>query len=635
MYLEYFGLREEPFGATPDPRFLFLGESHRETLASLVQGVETGRGFMALIADPGMGKTTLISKLLEQTRTSCDSVFVFQTQCSRVELLRYLLTDSGVKPRSDDCVMMFSQFNEVLLSAERRNRRFVLVIDEAQNLSHEVLESVRLLSNFERPHSKLLQIILSGQSQFGTTLSMPQQQQLRQRMSKICRLHPLSPVDVQLYIKFRLAVAGRSDPLFTPEAVSLLANISCGIPRVINNYCFNLLSLGFARRSDTITDALVAEVANDLELRTTRAESGSIPTSSGNKREQSASVKNRMPRRTGHSNTVGSGDRAARQVGDEARPAREEPLVRTQGTSRSASSPIGKPSGSEVLDFLRGSGGEPKRDLKVPVASGFTNARYSRAATAAALSPARPRPASLSVAPQPATSASIPAAILWSQRIRKPVWMIATSIVFLGAIVTFGAWMRGVSVPDVPAPPTAPAPPTDNSRANLPLKKTDGAATSKRNRAPARHTGTQTDDEPVAIANGRSTTLTSQDVEPDVGLVALNESRMPNLPVTTSIPRRFEQPVAEQPPTVIPAQITRQIAPKYPPRASGGGDVQLTATIDEHGIVTDVESENSPDLLLSTAATAAVYQWRYSPATVNGKPVKSLARITIRFKKEL
>jgi len=218
--------------------------------------------------------------------------------------------------------------------------------------------------------------------------------------------------------------------------------------------------------------------------------------------------------------------------------------------------------------------------------------------------------------------------------------MIATSIVFLGAIVTFGAWMRGVSVPDVPAPPTAPAPPSDNSRVDLPVKKTDGTATSKPNRTLARHIGTQTqtageEEQPVAIANGRRTTQASQDVEPDVGLVALNESRMPNLPVTTSIPKRFEQPVAEQPPAVVPAQITRQIAPKYPVRASAGGDVQLTATIDEHGIVTDVESESSPDLLLSTAATAAVYQWRYSPATVNGKPVKSQARIVIRFKKEL
>jgi general secretion pathway protein A len=267
MYLQHFSLREEPFGATPDPRFLFLGEAHREALASLVHGIESRRGFMSLIADPGMGKTTLLSQLLEQTRTNCDSIFVFQTQCSRIELLRYLLTDCGVEPRSDDSVMMFSQFNEVLLNAERRNKRFIVIIDEAQNLSDEVLESVRLLSNFERPHGKLLQIILSGQSQFGTTLSTPQQQQLRQRMSMICRLHPLSIDDVQRYIDYRLAVAGRRDPLFTPEAVSLIADLSGGIPRVINNYCFNLLSLAFARRRYIINDALLNEVARDLDLR--------------------------------------------------------------------------------------------------------------------------------------------------------------------------------------------------------------------------------------------------------------------------------------------------------------------------------------------------------------------------------
>src|SRR3569833_292194 len=115
MYLQYFGLREEPFGATPDPRFLFLGQSHREALASLLHGIETGRGFMTLIAPPGMGKTTLLSQLLEETRTYSESAFVFQTQCSRIELLRCLLIDSGVHPRSEDPVMMYWQLSELLL----------------------------------------------------------------------------------------------------------------------------------------------------------------------------------------------------------------------------------------------------------------------------------------------------------------------------------------------------------------------------------------------------------------------------------------------------------------------------------------------------------------------------------------
>src|SRR5207302_8759606 len=157
MFLKFFGLRKPPFGVTPDPSFLYLGPAHREALASLSYGIKTGRGFLALIAKPGMGKTTLLFHLLERLRSSARTVFLFQTQCSSRELFRYLLTDLGLDTSDEDLPRMQIQLNEVLLRETHAGKRVVLIIDEAQNLEDSVLETVRLLSDFETPRAKLLQ----------------------------------------------------------------------------------------------------------------------------------------------------------------------------------------------------------------------------------------------------------------------------------------------------------------------------------------------------------------------------------------------------------------------------------------------------------------------------------------------
>src|ERR1700682_3354427 len=171
MFLKFFGLREQPFGVTPDPRFLYLSPGHREALASLYYGIESGCGFMALIAKPGMGKTTLVFQLLEKFRTQAPTAFPFQTQCSSREFMRFLLAELGYQDDSQDFVRMHEEFNRRLLQEARAGNRFIVVIDEAQNLSPEVLETVRLLSDFETPRAKLLQIILSGQPELATKLA--------------------------------------------------------------------------------------------------------------------------------------------------------------------------------------------------------------------------------------------------------------------------------------------------------------------------------------------------------------------------------------------------------------------------------------------------------------------------------
>ena len=267
MFLEYYGLREQPFGFTPDPRFLYFGATHREALASLSYGIESGCGFLALIAPPGMGKTTLLFHLLQYWRSSAQTVFLFQTQCGSRELFRHLLNDLGIDSGDQDLAEMHESLNSVLLANARKGRRVVLVIDEAQNLRDSVLETVRLLSDFETPQAKLLQIVLSGQPQLADKLSQPNLTQLRQRISVFSRLHPFTRVETMVYLEYRLCRAGYSGPpLFSFDAVELIATHSKGFPRNINNLCFNALTLGFAKRQKQIDATTVSEVLADLEI---------------------------------------------------------------------------------------------------------------------------------------------------------------------------------------------------------------------------------------------------------------------------------------------------------------------------------------------------------------------------------
>jgi general secretion pathway protein A len=268
MYLDFYGLKEEPFGVTPDPRFLYLSPEHREALASIYYGIEAGRGFMALIAVPGMGKTTLLFHLLERFRTTARTAFLFQTQCNSREFMRFLLSELSCETSAgQDPVAMHDEFNRLLLQEARAGRRCIVIVDEAQNLDPMVLETIRLLSDFETPRAKLLQIILSGQPGLANKLARPSLAQLRQRISLIGRLNTLTAQETANYVEHRLKVAGFSGPrIFAPDACDMIAELSLGIPRNINNLCFNALSMGYALRQKTINADILREVAADFDL---------------------------------------------------------------------------------------------------------------------------------------------------------------------------------------------------------------------------------------------------------------------------------------------------------------------------------------------------------------------------------
>ena len=267
MFLQFYGLNEQPFGITPDPRFLYLGPAHQEALASLLYGIETGRGFMALIAPPGLGKTTLILRLMDELQDSSLTAFLFQTHTDSREFLKNLLLDLEAEPTGQDLSDLQAQLRDLLIQGARTGKRLVVVIDEAQNLDDSVLEMVRMLSNFETPEAKLLQIVLSGQPALADKLAQPRMAQLRQRISVITHFPLLRGDEVEKYIQHRLRVAGyKGARLFTTDALALIAKYSGGVPRVINNLCFHALSLGYAKNQKRIDVTTLREVIVDLNL---------------------------------------------------------------------------------------------------------------------------------------------------------------------------------------------------------------------------------------------------------------------------------------------------------------------------------------------------------------------------------
>jgi N-acetylmuramoyl-L-alanine amidase/type II secretory pathway predicted ATPase ExeA len=267
MFLEFYGLHQQPFGVTPDPAYLYPSRTHCEALDSLTDGIMDARGFLALIAEPGMGKTTLLYQVLEGLRGKAKAAFLFQTQCNSREFFQYLLSELGVDATGMGLVAMHNKLNEMLFAEMLAGRRFVLIVDEAQNLDDSVLETIRLLSNFETEHTKLLQIVLAGQPQLGETLGHKKLSQLLQRIAVVQRLEALSPEETAGYIRHRLKVAGHSSgDLFDQDALAMIAAKSGGVPRTINNLCFHALQEGFAQGRRTLSVDIIEKADRKSKL---------------------------------------------------------------------------------------------------------------------------------------------------------------------------------------------------------------------------------------------------------------------------------------------------------------------------------------------------------------------------------
>jgi general secretion pathway protein A len=278
-YREHFGLKQEPFNITADPAFLYLSRSHREALAQLSYGIKARKGFVVLTGEVGTGKTTLINGLLDELDSDTRTALIFSHIANPFDLLRYTCNEFGLRSPQhsrDDFYEYLALLNDYLFESYRSGKNCALIIDEAQNLSSEVLESVRLLSNFETSKDKLLQILLVGQPELSTRLNSQELRQLKQRVTVRYHLRALTLKECQAYISSRLQVAGGDPMLFTSKAVEVIYACSAGIPRVINVICDGALMTAYSLRKTYIDDSLIRQVAEDLQIGGTVFSDGSL-----------------------------------------------------------------------------------------------------------------------------------------------------------------------------------------------------------------------------------------------------------------------------------------------------------------------------------------------------------------------
>jgi general secretion pathway protein A len=268
MYKTFFGLKENPFNVNPDPRYLFLTQHIQEALACLTYGIETRKGFILLTGEVGTGKTTLLNKLLDWLhQQGISTAFVFNPRLSVTQFFDFMMADFGIPCDTRIKSQMLLTLNHWLLERYQAGERAVLVVDEAQNLSPEMLEEIRLLTNLETSTEKLLQIVLCGQPELQQKLVQPELRQLRQRITLRARTRPLTLEETRGYIAERLRTAGgNAEQIFSPEAVDALHRHACGIPRVTNLLAEHALINAFVDQQKPISAEIVDAVARDTEF---------------------------------------------------------------------------------------------------------------------------------------------------------------------------------------------------------------------------------------------------------------------------------------------------------------------------------------------------------------------------------
>jgi len=268
MYQKFFGLRESPFNVNPDPRYLYLTKQIQEALAGLTYGIQNRKGFILLTGEVGTGKTTLLNRLLDWLRGQrVATAYIFNSRLDVTQLFDFIMAEFDIPCESREKSQVLMRLNQWLLERYRAGETAVLIVDEAQNLTPEVLEEIRLLTNLETSTEKLLQIVLTGQPELEEKLKMPQLRQLRQRITLRCRTAPLSIEETFGYIAERLRIAGANgEPVFSKEAIQTVHMYSHGIPRVVNLLCEHSLINAYVDSLRPVSAQMVEEVAREFQL---------------------------------------------------------------------------------------------------------------------------------------------------------------------------------------------------------------------------------------------------------------------------------------------------------------------------------------------------------------------------------
>jgi general secretion pathway protein A len=645
MFEEFYQLREQPFGSNPDPRFLYLSRTHREAFSSLYYRLQAESGFMAMIAEPGMGKTTLLFHLLHHLQPAARTAFIFQTQCDSCELQRQLLSEFNCDPAITDRVRMQQEFKTILLREANAGRACVAIIDEAQNLGSEVLETVRLLSNFETPRRKLLQIVLSGQRELGEMLNSPELHQLRQRLSCVVRIQRFGPDETVQYIAHRLAIAGfsgRLSSLFDLRALLRITQASNGIPRVINNICFNALSLGFATGKSQIHVEVIDEVVNDLGLA-----GGSATSSHETAADQfliaalERSVAEIGERATSRQAVVSSANAtvscaASSQCTEEAAaPANSrdlrQPLTCLQDSSVLARE-IGRcnPSGEPDGNVANHADAEAEQPAAVEVATRRRLAFFGRRS-------AGDRQGTVSAHRAKFISWGIVVLVVCTTpALRSPAHDRST-----GRASEVASRRMPFSSPETSTPVpletvaqgaptnsgTAFTPPSSDLRAESVIQHPKSATTekqigSKRDRGP---------DKVSARTWKPRLVLATQQLQSDEMIGSVAGPRVED-DLGTAVSNR-DATVSDAPINLLPKPIADP-PPVYPARAQQlnvAGEVLLLISVSASGDVASVQLLRG-NAMLAAAAEEAVKRWKYSPALFDGTPTDSRVFVAFQFK---
>jgi len=588
-FLRHFGFRESPFGVTPNPEFLFWSRMHDAALQALIASIESNLGFSVLVGRPGTGKTTLLFHLLAQYADSARTAFVFQTQCRAHDLIRHIASELELAVDGRNEVSLHQKLNEMLLNEARAGRKVVIVIDEAQNLHPSSLEALRLLSDFETSHSKLLHVILSGSTRLGETLLTPELSQFAQRISSISRLEALAEDEVAEYVRFRLAVVASrgAEGVFSSEALAEIASRSEGVPRVINSLCYRALILAYTCGQSCVSRELVRQAARDLDFSDSRVSTEVIQLT--NVREERL--------------TAASPELSAISG---------EPL-------RNPMTPaVDRP---RVPDIERDI---PTQKKPAIPDLGRHNIRSSN----------EPR----GVDEGPRSSVGI---ATWSESSQYRFIGLIAAIIFLacGALVwnEFGSRHSTSAAAGREAQPTI-----REAQDEIPLNRqldapTTAAAPKVSSRQP-----------PVSLATeGRTNLVPRSDIQSQS---SIPEERMapPNLqsnvndpkhlaPLVSGVPSEVPRLETPEPPGPLepretsPRQPVKRVRPEYPKKAVLShieGDVQVELTIDQDGKVEKVRGLSGNSILLQAAKEAA-WQWQYSPAT--GDETADLETIRVQF----
>jgi type II secretory pathway predicted ATPase ExeA len=268
MYQKFFGLRESPFNVNPDPRYLYLTRQIQESLAGLTYGIQNRKGFILLTGEVGTGKTTLLNRLLDWLRgPRVATAYIFNSRLDVNQLFDFIMAEFEIPCETREKSLVLMRLNQWLLERYRAGETAVLIVDEAQNLSNEVLEEIRLLTNLETSTEKLLQIVLTGQPELEEKLKLPQLRQLRQRITLRCRTAPLSLEETFGYIAERLRIAGANgEPIFSKESIQAVHHYSHGIPRVVNLLCEHSLINAYVDSLRPVPSHMVEEVAREFQL---------------------------------------------------------------------------------------------------------------------------------------------------------------------------------------------------------------------------------------------------------------------------------------------------------------------------------------------------------------------------------